>query len=231
MVMRVLGPLVVVSTLGLLGTGVLLVLLGEEVARHSSVTLLGFRVDWVTIHQAFFAVWAGATGLHLLGRIVPALRMTGVAGHGARQAVPGRWARSLWFVAMVAAAAALAVVLVRADGAGRPAASASTAASNRTTTVPHPRGPALASLRRHLEPTRCDGSRDDEGPLGRWGLTGHLGAGPSRRCGAIPSTPATQRWARRRVSRPIFGYVELRGFEPLTFSLRTRRATNCATAP
>lgn len=26
-------------------------------------------------------------------------------------------------------------------------------------------------------------------------------------------------------------YVELRGFEPLTFSLRTRRATNCAIAP
>ena len=25
--------------------------------------------------------------------------------------------------------------------------------------------------------------------------------------------------------------MELRGFEPLTFSLRTRRATNCATAP
>ena len=25
--------------------------------------------------------------------------------------------------------------------------------------------------------------------------------------------------------------VELRGFEPLAFSLRTRRATNCATAP
>ena len=28
-----------------------------------------------------------------------------------------------------------------------------------------------------------------------------------------------------------FRRVELRGFEPLTFSLRTRRATNCATAP
>ena len=26
-------------------------------------------------------------------------------------------------------------------------------------------------------------------------------------------------------------WVELRGFEPLTFSLRTRRATNCAIAP
>ena len=28
-----------------------------------------------------------------------------------------------------------------------------------------------------------------------------------------------------------FNSVELRGFEPLTFSLRTRRATNCAIAP
>ena len=30
---------------------------------------------------------------------------------------------------------------------------------------------------------------------------------------------------------PVRMVVELRGFEPLTFSLRTRRATNCATAP
>ncbi len=29
----------------------------------------------------------------------------------------------------------------------------------------------------------------------------------------------------------LVSLVELRGFEPLTFSLRTRRATNCATAP
>src|SRR6476659_7277987 len=29
----------------------------------------------------------------------------------------------------------------------------------------------------------------------------------------------------------LLASVELRGFEPLTFSLRTRRATNCATAP
>ena len=32
-------------------------------------------------------------------------------------------------------------------------------------------------------------------------------------------------------SRRLFQGVELRGFEPLTFSLRTRRATNCAIAP
>ena len=42
----------------------------------------------------------------------------------------------------------------------------------------------------------------------------------------------------RRTARHLFVQVtgglcmvELRGFEPLTFSLRTRRATNCATAP
>ena len=29
----------------------------------------------------------------------------------------------------------------------------------------------------------------------------------------------------------LFNLVDLRGIEPLTFSLRTRRATNCATDP
>ena len=37
---------------------------------------------------------------------------------------------------------------------------------------------------------------------------------------------------RLRVRAVVDGVlVELRGFEPLAFSLRTRRATNCATAP
>jgi hypothetical protein len=37
---------------------------------------------------------------------------------------------------------------------------------------------------------------------------------------------------RNQKAAPQDGFVvELRGFEPLTFSLRTRRATNCATAP
>ena len=115
LLMRLLGPLVVVSTLGLLATGVLLILLGEEQARRTSLTVLGFRADWVTAHQGFFAVWCGAVGLHLLGRIVPALRATVLRGPGAERAVPGRWARVLWFAVMVVGAAALAVVLVHAD--------------------------------------------------------------------------------------------------------------------
>jgi hypothetical protein len=114
LLMRLLGPLVVVSTLGLLGSGVLLVLLGQGTAHRSLVALLGFRVDWVTLHQGFFAVWVVAVGLHLLGRIVPALRMA--VAPGAARGVPGRTTRAVWFAAMVASAAALALVLVPAAG-------------------------------------------------------------------------------------------------------------------
>lgn len=114
LLLRLLGPLVVVSTLGLLGSGVLLVVLGEPRAHRPLVDLLGFRVDWVTLHQGFFAVWVMATGLHLLGRIVPALRITLAAPHGS--AVPGSWARWLVLALAAASAAALAVALVHADG-------------------------------------------------------------------------------------------------------------------
>ncbi len=59
------------------------------------------------------------------------------------------------------------------------------------------------------------------------------------RPGAVNSSvdvPAQQ--TRERENRQVGGdlpvhavLVEVRGFEPLTFSLRTRRATNCATPP
>jgi hypothetical protein len=115
LLLRLLAPLVVVSTLGLLGSGVLLVLLGQDRAHGSLLTLVGFRVDWVTLHQGFFIAWCAAVGLHLLGRIVPALRLTVLTGPTS-SAVPGRWTRILWFGAMVTSAAALAVALVHADG-------------------------------------------------------------------------------------------------------------------
>ena len=113
-VMRLLGPLVVFSTLALLGSGVVLVVLGEQQSRQAVATALGFRVDWITVHQAAFAVWATATGLHLLGRIVPALRLTVLADR-ARQ-VPGGLRRGWVLGLATVAAAVLAVVLVAAQG-------------------------------------------------------------------------------------------------------------------
>ncbi len=72
LVLRALGPLVVAATLGLIGTGLVLVLLGEETSHRTLVSLLGQRADAVTLHQAFFAVWAVVTGVHVLGRLLPA---------------------------------------------------------------------------------------------------------------------------------------------------------------
>jgi hypothetical protein len=112
--LRLLGPLVVGSTLALLATGVVLIVLGQDDSRRGLVTLLGFRLDWITLHQASFAVWATATGLHVLARIVPALRLTFLAGRSRR--LPGLPARLVVLIIAGLAAAALAVVLVRADG-------------------------------------------------------------------------------------------------------------------
>lgn len=115
LLLRLLGPLVVLSTLALIGSGVLLVLLGEDSSRTTLVSLLGFRVDWITVHQGCFVVWAGATGLHLLGRIVPALLIA--SGRAARGlGVPGRAWRALALTVALAAAVVSAVLLVHAKG-------------------------------------------------------------------------------------------------------------------
>jgi hypothetical protein len=76
LVLRLLGPLVVGATLALLGTGVALVLLGETTSRRTLLTLVGQRIDTITLHQAAFAVWAVVTGLHVLARLLPAWQLT-----------------------------------------------------------------------------------------------------------------------------------------------------------
>lgn len=119
--LRLAGPLVVVSTLGLLGSGVLLVLLGPVRAHARLIGVVGFEADWVTVHQGFFAVWVVVTSLHLLGRIVPALRITIGPRGGPSDAVPGAVGRRVLLVLTALSAAALVVALVHADGgwAGR----------------------------------------------------------------------------------------------------------------
>jgi hypothetical protein len=110
MLLRVLGPLVVVSTLAVLGTGVALVLLGQDRSRTTIVSAAGQRLDMLSLHQASFAVWAVATGLHVLGRLVPSLQLTLVRGRAA-VAVPGPMWRGLALV-LAAAVAAVAAYLV-----------------------------------------------------------------------------------------------------------------------
>jgi hypothetical protein len=112
-VLRWLGPLVVASTLALLASGILLVLLGEQSGRQVLVSVLGVGVSWVDVHQGIFVVWCGATGLHLLGRIVTALRLT--VRRGGTPRVPGTLVRTFLLLAAAGTAVVLAVVLVRSD--------------------------------------------------------------------------------------------------------------------
>jgi hypothetical protein len=110
MPLRILGPFVVLSTLGLLGSGLVLIAIGEQRSRDD-----GFAgYSWVNIHQAFFFLAAVAVSLHFLARAVPALLL--VTGRrkeepGAASRVPGGAAR-IALVVLTLAVAGVTTALV-----------------------------------------------------------------------------------------------------------------------
>lgn len=113
--LRLLGPLVVVGTLALLGTGVALVLLGEPRSRQTLVAAFGLRIDVVTLHQAAFAVWAVVTGLHVLARTVTAWQLT----RGGRSRVPAAGRRLVTLVAVLGLSVALVGWVLASPGGWR----------------------------------------------------------------------------------------------------------------
>ncbi len=112
--LRILGPFVVLATLALLGSGLTLIALGEQRSRSSAIPLLG---DWVSLHQAMFVFFDVVAGLHVLARLVPALML--VSGRrkehpAAAGPVPGRTARVAVLVLTVAVAAVTAALVLPA---------------------------------------------------------------------------------------------------------------------
>jgi hypothetical protein len=79
-VLRLLGPLVVVTSLAVLGTGLALIAMGSGGLRPLGAAA-GAHVSMVTLHQVSFVAWFAVLTLHVLGRTVPALRV--VSGRGA----------------------------------------------------------------------------------------------------------------------------------------------------
>jgi 3-oxoacyl-[acyl-carrier protein] reductase len=75
MPLRVLGPLVVLCTLAVLGTGVALVVLGPFAGRTPLFVVAGFGIGVLFLHKLTFVLWAVVTGVHTLGRLVAALRL------------------------------------------------------------------------------------------------------------------------------------------------------------
>jgi hypothetical protein len=114
LLLRLLGPLVVVTTLAVLGTGLALIALGPS-SRHTSLLAVGgLRISVLTLHQLSFILWAGATAIHLVARAVPAARLT---TGSQRSAVPGGVGRLLTLTATLVAGAITAWAVLSASQA------------------------------------------------------------------------------------------------------------------
>lgn len=111
MPLRMLGPLVVLFTLAVLGSGLTLIALGPTAGRAGLLTVMGVKISTLTIHQGFALVWAAVTGLHTLGRLLPALRIVSTPLRTGTR-VPGMPFRvaALIFALFVAAVAATLVL-------------------------------------------------------------------------------------------------------------------------
>jgi len=110
LLLRMLGPLVVLTGLAVLGSGLALIPLGQS-SFTPLFTVAGQNIDPLTVHKLCFVVWFVVTGAHVLVRTVPALQLA--AGHPRGNAVVhGRAARTVVVVLTLAASVATGVVVV-----------------------------------------------------------------------------------------------------------------------
>jgi hypothetical protein len=94
--LRLIGPLVVLSTVGLLGTGVELWLFGTS-----------FGEIWLTAHKATFVLWLGLMAIHVVGHLEQAPTLV-LRDAGERPPLPGRTGRRAWVTASLFMGAVLA---------------------------------------------------------------------------------------------------------------------------
>jgi hypothetical protein len=95
---RLLAPVVIVTTVGLLGTGVALLILGP--ANSGRVA---------TFHRAFFAVWCAALALHVVVQARRSARaVTAELAAPTTHSLPGRRQRALALAAMLVVGIGLA---------------------------------------------------------------------------------------------------------------------------
>jgi hypothetical protein len=90
LLLRALGPFVVLTGLAVLGSGLALVPLGSS-SFDALITIAGQRIDALTIHKICFVLWLVVTGAHVLARALPAAQLTVVGG---RHRLPGKAART-----------------------------------------------------------------------------------------------------------------------------------------
>lgn len=114
LLLRLLGPLVVVTGVAVLGSGLALIPLGQDTFTPVA-TIAGQRIDPLTIHKVCFVLWLVVTGAHVLARTIPALQLAG-GGSQSRASVPGRGARTAVVAATLALATVTGVVVMNLSG-------------------------------------------------------------------------------------------------------------------
>lgn len=115
LLLRILGPAVVAATLGLLVSGIALIVLGPSHSRTVLISALGQQIDAVTLHKIVFILWLAVTSLHVLGRFVPALKLT-VARDSSAVEIDGAPSRATTVVFSLAAGIAVAALVLAASG-------------------------------------------------------------------------------------------------------------------
>jgi hypothetical protein len=113
LLLRLLGPIVVFTSLAIVGSGLALIALGHS-AYTPIFTVGGFSVSALTVHQASFIAWSVTTVVHLLARTVPAIKLA--RGEPDHAPVPGAGWRTLALVAAVVVGVAVALLVLHLSG-------------------------------------------------------------------------------------------------------------------
>lgn len=102
LILRLIGPIVVLSTVAVFATGVALLIVGPQ-----------HRDPWLLLHKVTFIVWIVFMSLHILGHLPAVARALGIA-RGAREQLTGAPAgrAGRWIVISGALVAGLVLALV-----------------------------------------------------------------------------------------------------------------------
>ena len=103
-VLRLIGPIVVLSTVAVFATGVVLLILGPS-----------YRNPWVELHKLTFIVWVVFMGLHVLLHLPAVARAVGIGRKGEEhlaRAAPGTAGRWIAIAGALVAGLILAIVLI-----------------------------------------------------------------------------------------------------------------------
>jgi hypothetical protein len=103
-VLRVIGPIVMLSTVAVFATGVVLLILGPS-----------HRNPWVELHKLTFIIWVVFMSLHVLLHLPAVARALGIGREGREQlagAAPGAAGRWIAIAGALVAGLVLAIVLI-----------------------------------------------------------------------------------------------------------------------